>query len=512
MFLSSLFTKKDQEASHHARREHELNRSLAIATSNASWEEAEALVKQGAVSGTLYVGHTALFNAARANRVDLLKALAPSATWPKQESNPEDPALLQAWSNAENDNQNALMAACSNGSLDAVGILLAAAPPEILLERDVHGASCLDFAVFSGNVDLVQELLVSSLAGQSFGHNDRWQAAAVAAALNNSAMLDFFENNPLPPPGDGEWDSCESLAVCSLSRTCKVFSEHGEAHLHKMSAYIDDWDIYEPALNIAIDELTLDACEKPNVEAIAQAIRMDRSQNAPPLAEDWAAKAFSAAVRARCEDTCSSLLATAPELASASIKGFSALMLASSAGLLSVCQALAPISNCSAKDESGESALSMSLWGIANSDDYESDQKAEVFSFLASLADEAQWLREEDALWKVLICDHPRHWSDDDVLMAARSAAKRSSPVCLSKALAMAIAEDKPLLVELLYPQTNSANNASAVLAEFVRRCSRNPAMATLVATAAATLTDVEALTAASPEPVASAKASSRRL
>lgn len=510
MFLSSLFTKEDQGGGH-ARREHELNRSLAIATSNASWDEAEALVKQGAVSGTLYVGHTALFNAARANRVDLVKALAPSAIWPSQESNAEDHALLHERPKAENDNQNALMAACANGSLDAVGIILAAAP-EILFERDVHGASCLDFAVFSGNVDLVQELLGSSVGCKIFGHNDRWQAAAVAAALNNSAMLDFFENNPLPPLGDGEWDSCESLAVCSLSRTCKVFSEHGEAHLHKMSAGGDDWDIYEPALNIAIDYLMLEASSGPDVAAVAQAIRMDCSKNAPPREEDWAAKAFSAAVRARCEDTCRSLLAGVPELASASIKGFSALMLASSAGLLSVCQALAPISNCSALDESGESALSTSLWGIANSDDYESDQKAEVFCFLASLVDEAQWLREEDYLWRGLICDQPRHWSDDDVLMTARSAAKRSSPMCLSKALAMAIAEDKPFLVELLYPKTSSANNASAVMAEFIRRCSRNPAMAALVSTAAATLTDVEALTAASPEPVASAKAPSRRL
>lgn len=511
MFLGRLFTKKDQESGL-ARRKDELDRLLSIAACNASWDEAEALVRQGAASGTSHGGHTALFNAARGNRVDLVKALAPSATWPKKD--PDAPNPLYEWSDFENDNQNPLMAACANGSLDAARILLASAPPETLLERDVHGASCLDFAVFSGNVDLVQELLGASFGGQIFGHHDRWQAAAVAAALNNSNMLDFFEKNPASPFAEGNENSGESLAVCALAQTCSVFSEHGSAHFRKKSAYIDgidDWDIYEPALNIAIDR-TLVAFGGPDVAAVAQALRMDCAKNAPPREEDWPAKAFSAAVRARCEDACHSLLAATPELASASIDGFSALMLASSAGLLSVCQALAPMSNCSAQDESGESALSLSLWGISSSKGYESDPKAEVFSFLASLADEAQWLREEDALWRTLACDQWRHWPDDEVLMAARSAAKRSSPAALSKALAMAIAEDKPLLVELLYPMTNSANNASAVLAEFVRRCSRNPAMAALVATAASTLTDVEALTAASPEPAALVKAPSKRL
>ena len=486
-----------------------LNSMLAESCAEGEWDKALAHVRDGAVSGRLHCGHSAIFWAAKAGHKGLVLALAPMAHW-----------------GSESDGQTALMAACWLGEIDVVtALLLSDMPSGQRLTRDSRGTSALDFASAHGGSEIVSALLSTDFPnGPPPSRNDRWAAAGAAAAFAQTEVLDIFERRGWLDGDDvcEPWRHCQSLTRCSLDNSSMVIERatRGSGRLggfgiigcrdeDEFSWLDEDEDEDEhggPALGFRGVFR-----KEPGMLVVEQCMRMDQALGSPHF-EDWPLQTFFAAALAGNEQACLALIQSHPLIASSSGSngnGMTALMAAAGAGMLDATRALLPLSDMAALNEQNMSALACSMCNLRHH-----SPAASVFAELAAVADDELWRREEAGIWRDLLTDPPS-WERRDMLLAVSAAAKRSSPKALSAALATAIAEGRAEAVEFLFPRTSMEQNAPALISELIRRSGlggQADAMSELAQRACLSLVESEVLAFAAPELSASPKPAARRI
>lgn len=488
-----------------AAQQERLDEHLAVASSNGKWDEAARAIDQGAQSGRLSGGHSALFWAAKANLLPMVERLAPTAGWGE-----------------EANGQNALMAACFEGNVEVAKLIAREMPEKALKAVDEFGASALGYAAAADSASVVEELLSLSQKANAFtfGKNMRWQAASVAAAKHNADMVELLIGAGWESDSDKAeaWEnerSDDSLAISAL---------YGKSLSTRIveASQIDHWGNYvmgsivrlggEAKKETKAPKLTIRTSERNkrcSVEFLNYLLTADQAAGAPPKKESWAMGLLQTAISKHDSASGALIVDRFPQLAMEALwSGDTPIMVAMDKGMSDLCDKLAPISDLSALGADGRSALRRSIRGLEK----HSFTNTVAFTALAKIASQELWDKEEHGIWQDLLDDKQLHWSEEDILQAAMAAASRSSRASLSTALATAVAEGREKIAEFLFPLTNSQENEAAFAREFIQRCSKSEGMSDLVAQRTAVLREAEAIGESARELPASTRAPAKRL
>lgn len=451
--------------------------SYKAAARGGAWDEADRLIAEGAVSCSLEEGHSALFWAALAGNLEMVRAMAP-----------------RAGATGERFGQTALMAACSRGHVEIAKLLMSATER---MASDGNGLSALSFAASSGCAELVDALLAPTANGWAPGKNERWLAACIAAAMFDTKTLAIFEQRGWSESAglQEEWSSYEipkSLACAAISG--KIIhpgfmdDDNDEFFAYSEGICHESWDI---RATLAICQKTSMA-EEDQASVIKKAIDLDFSVGAPPMPSDWAGQAFAASAK-RSFSGYAEIMERCPDLpqAKGTRGGVTPLMIAAYYGPYIPIDLLER-SDVSATDDRGWSAmrhfLARGRAGFA-----EPGQGPSIFCELGERATKEEWASEEEWIWRDLIQIAACSWSDP-LLASMKLAIARSSPQALSRALAIAVAEGSRPAIELLFPLTCTSQNNEAFVQEFIHRNVKSPEISALVAERSSVLREVEEL------------------
>lgn len=482
------------------------DKQLASAASSGTWDKAEEAIAQGARSGELINGHSALFWAAKTNNLPMIERLIPRAAWGE-----------------EAHGQNALMAACFEGHLEAAMLIAKKMPASALGKRDEFGASALGFAANSGSEALVEGLLSLNASGHAFGKNMRWQAASIAAADRNPEMVELLAKEGWESDSDQaeDWEANswrESLAICALSKKStpaatqnKIFNSLGDwdgcdmTLLAMMSGAKPTHQGEPPVLTIHPSKKSVDNL----VDCLGRLIAADLAAGTPPKEEGWATQTIQMAINRYESASGEFIVDRFPAVATETTwSGDTALMLAMDNGMSSLCDKLAPLSDLSAIGSDGRSTLRRSIRRAGK----HSVTNSLAFASLAKIVPQQLWDEEEEAVWRDILGPGQPHWGDQDLMLAATAAASRSSQKSLSMALTIAVEEDREQIADFLFPLTNSEMNEAAFAQAFLRRCLKSGGMSALVARRTAVLQEAEAIEGAARELPVSTRAPAKRL
>lgn len=485
-----------------AAQQERLDEHLAVASSNGKWDEAARAIDQGAQSGRLSGGHSALFWAAKANLLPMVERLAPTAGWGE-----------------EANGQNALMAACFEGNVDVAKLIAREMPEKALKAVDEFGASALGYAAAADSASVVEELLSPKANAYTFGKNMRWQAASIAAAKRNADMVELLIKAGWESDSDEaeEWerDSCDdSLAISALCGK-SLSTRNTEA------SQTDHWGNYLMASMLRLGGekkketkapelriLTSERNKRCSVEFLSYMLAAEQAAGTPKK-ESWDMRVLQTAIGQNDSESGALIIDRFPQLAMTALwNGDTPIMVAMDNGMSDLCDKLAPLSDLSAVGADGRSALRRSIRGLEK----HSFTNTVAFTALAKIASQELWDKEEHGIWQDLLDDKQLHWSEEDILLAAMAAASRSSRASLSTALATAVAEGREKIAEFLFPLTNSQENEAAFAREFIQRCSKSEGMSDLVAQRTAVLREAEAIGESARELPASTRAPAKRL
>lgn len=498
-FWRDFFSNTSAPSAEPTPRQARLSGRLAEAAHQRKWESVEKLIKQGAASGELAEGHSALFWAGFWGNAEAAASMAPTARWAN-----------------EADGQTPLMAACAGGHVAAASILMSTQAKKL---RDASGLGALGFAAASGSAELVEKLLKPCDDGWEHGKNERWQAAAIAAAMFELGPLEAFEKRGWAEPRDmdekWQWNGVESLAWCAIAGAV----EHGSfASTESMrSLFIKDGDHPElvdgwPIL--AICQKTLKDAAGPKTEAaIKKAAELDFSLGAPEMPEDWGMRSFSLALD-HFRDSYCAIVAKCPELPAMKrpADGATALMLAIQQRRLAIPEDLLAKSSFDETDNLGLSALAyFARSGRVRDRRGFASHDASAFMTLARESPSDIWAAAEDSVWESLIGIGGKR-PTEELLAEMRIAVERTSPRGLSRAMVFAVVQGAQGAVELLFPLTSTEENNKAFIEDFMRKNVKDNAMAALVEQKAALLREVEEIQEASPVGASTTKGAARRL
>lgn len=495
--------RKSGEQNRSAAQQERLDEHLAAASSNGKWDEAASAIDQGAQSGRLSGGHSALFWAAKANLLPMVGRLAPTAGWGE-----------------EANGQNALMAACFEGNVDVAKLIAREMPEKALKAVDEFGASALDYAAAADSACVVEELLSPKANASSFGKNMRWQAASIAASKHNADMVELL----IGAGWESDSDKAEAWKNESSDDSLAISALYGKSLSTRIveASQIDHWGNYvmgsivrlggEAKKETKAPKLMIRTSERNkrcSVEFLNYLLTADQAAGAPPKKESWASSVLQTAISKHDSASGALIVDRFPQLATEALwSGDTPIMVAMDKGMSDLCDKLAPISDLSAVGADGRSALRRSIRGLEK----HSFTNTVAFTALAKIASQELWDKEEHGIWQDILDDKQLHWSEEDILLAAMAAASRSSRASLSTALATAVAEGREKIAEFLFPLTNSQENEAAFAREFIQRCSKSEGMSDLVAQRTAVLREAEAIGESARELPASTRAPAKRL
>lgn len=483
-FWTNVFMRGNKPAS---KRKPFLDSHLARAAFNGAWEEAKPLIAQGAVSGGvdgLEAGHSALFWAALAGNLEFVRKMNPGADMEQE--------ML---------GQTALMAACSRGRLEIAKLLMSSKARQA---RDHLGLSALCFAASSGQAELVAALLDPAEDGWSPGKNERWLAACIAAAMSDAETLSVFEQRGWDRKIDREEEWSEEDEWSVESATCAAIS--GELVFHGFLTREDE-DFFSYTEGVSREswhmQATLAICQKKQMPdasknlVIKKAIELDFSEGAPPAPSDWGVQAFAASAK-HAFSGYEAIMERCPDLATtkSANDGITPLMLAAHYAREFIPLDLLERSCASATDNRGWSAMRHFL---AKRVDVFSDGGSKrgstrpIFCELGSRMSNDAWAADESQIWRRLIEIGASFWSEP-LVESMKFAISRSSQKSLSRALAIAIAEEARPAMEMLFPLTSTAENSEAIIQEFILRNVKSPEISALVAERSAILREAEEL------------------
>lgn len=496
--------RKSVKQNRSAARQERLDEHLAVAAGSGKWDEAARAIDQGAQSGQLSGGHSALFWAAKANLLPMVERLAPTAGWGE-----------------EANGQNALMAACFEGNVDVAKLIAREMPESALKEVDEFGASALGYAAAADSASVVEELLSLSQKANvfTFGKNMRWQAASIAAAKRNADMVELLIEAGWESDSDEAeaWtreSSDDSLAISALYGKSLSTRDAGASLTDHWGNYLiasmlrlggeEKKETKAPELRI----LTSEKNKRCSVEFLSYMLGADLAAGTPKK-EGWDMRVLQTAIGQNDSESGALIIDRFPQLAMTALwNGDTPIMVAMDNGMSDLCDKLAPLSDLSALGADGRSALRRSIRSLEKY----SFTNAVAFTSLAKMAPQELWDKEEAEIWQDILGDKQSHWSEEDILLAAMAAASRGSKASLSTALATAVAEGREKVAEFLFPLTTSQENEAAFAREFLRRCSRSEGMSDLVAQRTAVLREAEAIGESARELPASTKAPAKRL